>query len=141
MSSVETTISGIPAPAWIMTTAMNCEAPGEHHERHEDGLGHRQTRLRGDDAVGEPERDHEVKAGMDPLRLKREFGKDLVLHGGINAVLWDQPELVCAEIDRLVPELKRDGGYVFSSDHSVPDSVSLERFRQITGLAKQLGRY
>ena len=83
----------------------------------------------------------EVKAGMDPLRLKREFGKDLVLHGGINAVLWDQPELVCAEIERLVPELKRDGGYVFSSDHSVPDSVSLERFRQITELAKQLGRY
>ena len=40
----------------------------------------------------------EVKAGMDPLRLKREFGKDLVLHGGINAVLWDQPELVCAEM-------------------------------------------
>ncbi len=30
----------------------------------------------------------EVKAGMDPLALKREFGDRLVLHGGINAVLW-----------------------------------------------------
>jgi uroporphyrinogen decarboxylase len=83
----------------------------------------------------------EVKAGMDPLRLKREYGKDLVLHGGINAVLWDEPEAACAEIERLVPELKQGGGYIFSSDHSVPDSVSLESFRRITGLAKHLGSY
>jgi uroporphyrinogen decarboxylase len=83
----------------------------------------------------------EVKAGMDPLRLKREFGNDLVLHGGINAVLWDQPAEVRAEMERLVPALKEGGGYIFSSDHSVPDSVSLESFREITSLAKQLGRY
>ncbi len=31
----------------------------------------------------------EVKAGMDPVAIKREFGDRLVLHGGINAVLWD----------------------------------------------------
>jgi uroporphyrinogen decarboxylase len=83
----------------------------------------------------------EVKAGMDPLALKREYGKDLVLHGGINAVLWDDPELVCAEMDRFVPVLKQDGGYIFSSDHSVPSSVSLDAFRRITGYAKQIGSY
>ncbi len=83
----------------------------------------------------------EVKAGMDPLRLKREYGKDLVLHGGINAVLWDRPDLIQAEMARLIPTLKESGGYIFSSDHSVPSSVSLEGFRQITALAKQLGAY
>lgn len=83
----------------------------------------------------------EVKAGMDALALKREFGKDLVLHGGINAVLWDQPDAIQAEMRRLIPELKRDGGYIFSSDHSVPSAVSLEDFRRITDLAKELGRY
>lgn len=83
----------------------------------------------------------EVKAGMDPLRLKRDYGKDLVLHGGINAVLWDEPEQVSAEIERLVPALKEDGGYIFSSDHSVPSSVSLETFRRITDLAKRVGSY
>jgi hypothetical protein len=36
---------------------------------------------------------------------------------------------------------ERNGGYIFSSDHSVPDSVSLEDFRGIVELAKKLGSY
>lgn len=83
----------------------------------------------------------EVKAGMDPVRLKQTYGKELVLHGGINAVLWDQPEVIRAEIERVVPVMKANGGYIFSSDHSVPSSVSLEDFRQIIALAKKLGSY
>jgi uroporphyrinogen decarboxylase len=83
----------------------------------------------------------EVKAGMDPIWLKQEYGKDLVLHGGINAVLYDQPAAIEAEMRRVVPILKKDGGYVFSSDHSVPSSVSLEDFRRIVNLARELGTY
>jgi len=83
----------------------------------------------------------EVKAGMDPIKLKREFGKDLVLHGGINAVLWNQPDQIEAEMQRIVPLLKEDGGYIFSSDHSVPSSVSLAEFGRIVALAKGLGAY
>ena len=83
----------------------------------------------------------EVKAGMDPVRLKREFGDKLVLHGGINAVLWDDVDAITEEMRRIVPVLKENGGYIFSSDHSVPDSVSLENFRHITTLAKELGSY
>jgi uroporphyrinogen decarboxylase len=83
----------------------------------------------------------EVKAGMDPVQLKKTYGKDLVLHGGINAVLWDKPEAITAEMERVVPVLKESGGYIFSSDHSVPSSVSLEDFRMITDLAKKLGSY
>jgi uroporphyrinogen decarboxylase len=83
----------------------------------------------------------EVKAGMDPLQLKRTFGNDLVLHGGINAILWDQPSAIQAEMERVIPALKENGGYIFSSDHSVPSSVSLEDFRRIVELAKKLGAY
>jgi uroporphyrinogen decarboxylase len=83
----------------------------------------------------------EVKAGMDPAHLKKTYGKDLVFHGGINAVLWDKPEQIRAEMERTVPVMKENGGYIFSSDHSVPDSVSLEDFRGIVELAKKLGRY
>ncbi len=83
----------------------------------------------------------EVKAGMDPVGLKREFGDRLLLHGGINAVLWDDFEALAAEMRRVVPILKESGGYVFSSDHSVPSSVSLENFGKIVALAKELGRY
>jgi uroporphyrinogen decarboxylase len=83
----------------------------------------------------------EVKAGMDPLHLKRTFGNDLVLHGGVNAVLWDQPSAIQAEMERVLPALKENGGYIFSSGHSVPSSVSLEDFRRIVELAKKLGAY
>ncbi len=83
----------------------------------------------------------EIKAGMDPIELKRKYGKDLVLHGGINAVLWDDIEAVQEEMSRIIPVMKESGGYIFSSDHSIPNSVSLENFRQIISLAKELGSY
>ncbi len=83
----------------------------------------------------------EVKAGMDPLKLKREHGHELVLHGGINAVLWDDRDAIIAEIDRMVPALKENGGYVFSSDHSIPNSVSLENFKAIVAEIKRVGKY
>jgi len=82
----------------------------------------------------------EVKAGVDPLAVKREYGGQLVLHGGLNAVLYEKsPEEQWAEMRRVIPELKRDGGYVAATDHSVPDTVSLERFGEFVRLAKELG--
>jgi uroporphyrinogen decarboxylase len=83
----------------------------------------------------------EVKAGMDPVKIKQQYGNDLLLHGGINAVLWDQPEVIQAEMEAVIPVLKENGGYIFSSDHSVPSSVGLEDFRRIVELAKRLGSY
>ena len=83
----------------------------------------------------------EIKAGMDPIALKKRYGDRLVLHGGINAVLWDDREAILAEIDRLVPVLKENGSYIFSSDHSIPNTVTLENFRAITDEVKRVGRY
>ncbi|RMD80780.1 MAG: hypothetical protein D6820_06225, partial [Lentisphaerae bacterium] len=83
----------------------------------------------------------EVKAGMDPLKLKETYANDLVLHGGINAVLWDDPDAIMQEIERVVPALKRRGGYIFSSDHSIPDSISLKQFEAIINRVKEVGRY
>jgi len=83
----------------------------------------------------------EVKAGVDPVAVKCEFGDRLVLHGGINAVLWDDPDALEAEMRRVLPALKQHGGYIFSTDHSVPSNVSLETFRRIVDLAKRLGSY
>ena len=83
----------------------------------------------------------EVKAGMDPDYLKSTYGDDLVLHGGLNAMLWDDIEKTEAEIRRLLPIMKKNGGYIFQEDHSIPDSVSLADFRRIVELAKELGKY
>jgi uroporphyrinogen decarboxylase len=83
----------------------------------------------------------EVKAGMDPVQLKQTYGDRLVLHGGINAVLWEDLDAMEDEIRRVVPHLKQNGGYIFSTDHSVPSCVSLEGFRRIIALAKEVGSY
>lgn len=83
----------------------------------------------------------EVKAGMDPIDLKRKYGNQLALHGGINAVLYNDLAALEDEMRRVIPVVKENGGYIFSSDHSVPSSVSLSDFRRIVDLAKELGRY
>ncbi|MHC4712652.1 MAG: uroporphyrinogen decarboxylase family protein [Planctomycetota bacterium] len=83
----------------------------------------------------------EVKAGLDPVALKGEFGDRLGFQGGLNAVLYTQPEKLWAEMRRVVPAMKKNGGYIVSSDHSVPETVSLEDFRRFVSLAKELGAY
>ena len=83
----------------------------------------------------------EVKAGMQPLTLKAKYGDRLTLHGGINAVLWDDREAIVQEIRRTVPVLKENGGYIFSSDHSIPNSVSLKNMTSIVEEVKRAGKY
>lgn len=83
----------------------------------------------------------EVKAGMDPVALKSKYGDRLAFHGGLNAALFDKPEELYAEMRRVIPVMKKGGGYWASSDHSVPQSVSLEEFRRFVELAKELGSY
>ncbi len=83
----------------------------------------------------------EVKAGMDPVKIKQEYGSQLVLHGGVNAVLWDKPDQIEEEIRRVLPRLKEGGGYIFASDHSIPDTVGLEDFRRIVDCYKEVGAY
>ncbi len=83
----------------------------------------------------------EVKAGMNPIHLKQTYGQDLVFNGGISATLWDCPEKIKTEIERVVPVMKKNGGYIFSSDHSIPSSVSIADFKQIISLAKKFGSY
>ena len=83
----------------------------------------------------------EIKAGMDPQRLKSTYGDKLGFHGGINAQLWDNVDLVKAEMERIIPLMKEGGGYIFASDHSIPNSVSLQNMKEIAELAHKLGKY
>jgi len=83
----------------------------------------------------------EVKAGMDPFKLKALYGDKLAFHGGINAQLWDNIELVKAEMERIIPAMKEGGGYIFASDHSIPNSVSFQNMTEIAALAHRLGKY
>jgi uroporphyrinogen decarboxylase len=83
----------------------------------------------------------EVKAGVDPLAVKREFGDRLLLHGGFNAVLWDNVEDMEAAVRQNLPALMENGGYIFATDHSTPSNVSLDAFKRIVEVVKDVGRY
>lgn len=83
----------------------------------------------------------EVKAGMDPILIKKTYGDRLVLHGGVNAVLWDHKDEIVENIEQTIPILKENGGYIFSSDHSIPNSVTLENMKAIVETVKRVGRY
>jgi len=83
----------------------------------------------------------EVKAGVDPLAVKREFGDRLLLHGGFNALLWNDVEEMEATVRRNLRVLMEGGGYVFATDHSTPSNVSLQDFKRIVQVVKDVGRY
>ena len=83
----------------------------------------------------------EVKAGMDPVKMKAEYGKDLLLYGGFDIRKWSEFAAAEKDIRALLPTMMEGSGYVFSSDHSIPQSVSLDAYSRIVALVKELGVY
>ncbi len=83
----------------------------------------------------------EVKAGMDPVGIKEKYGDKLVLHGGTNALNWAKHDVIIEDIRRVVPKLKKNGGYIFGSDHSIPSDVSLEEMKEIVRVVREVGAY
>ncbi|OGF44190.1 MAG: hypothetical protein A2452_09020 [Candidatus Firestonebacteria bacterium RIFOXYC2_FULL_39_67] len=84
----------------------------------------------------------EVKAGMDPVGLKKKFGDKLAFHGGLNAVLMEKGgDPLWTAMKQIIPEMKKGGGYIKSSDHSIPSNVSLKDMKEFIRLAKELGKY
>jgi uroporphyrinogen decarboxylase len=83
----------------------------------------------------------EIKAGMDLPALKRDYGGRLVFHGGADALLLDKPGKIIPYIEKILPIVKENGGYVFSSDHSIPNTVSLETYKAVVAAVKKFGAY
>ena len=71
---------------------------------------------------------NEVAAGSDVVALRREFGRDLLLMGGIDKrALAQGEEAIREELDRRLP-LIAEGGYIPEVDHAVPPDVSFENY-------------
>jgi uroporphyrinogen decarboxylase len=85
----------------------------------------------------------EVKAGMDLVELKRQYGDRLAFMGGIDvrAMAHPDPSVIEHEIRTKIPVARKGGGYIYHSDHSVPDNVSFEQYRHVMELVVQYGAY
>ena len=71
----------------------------------------------------------EVNAGMDVARLRREYGRDLLMTGGIDKrALAAGPEAIETELVRCIP-VAIEGGYIPTVDHSLPPDISYANFQ------------
>jgi len=81
--------------------------------------------------------------GMDPVALKRDFGRDLVFWGGGADMQRTIPRLPAAEVPAhvrsLAEVLAKDSGFVFTQVHNIQPGVSPEAIVAIYDTALALG--
>ena len=71
----------------------------------------------------------EVRGGTDPVKLRKEYGHEVLLVGGFNKMaLLKGRAAVIAELKRLEPVVA-DGGFIPHVDHRVQADVSYDTYR------------
>lgn len=85
----------------------------------------------------------EVKAGMDLLQLKADYGDHLSFCGGMDArnLVANDREAISAELLEKIPVVMKDSGYILHSDHSIPDQCEYETYRYFVDEGLRLGTY
>ena len=85
----------------------------------------------------------EVKAGMDVVKLYRDFGDRLSFMGGIDVrVLYTNDKAaIDRELSAKVPVVKGNHGFVLHSDHSIPNQVTYDSYRHFVDRGLELGRF
>ena len=84
-------------------------------------------------------RPFEIASNCDPVAIRRQYGKDLIIQGGIDKrELARSKEAIEREVLSKVPWLCLQGGYFPQVDHLVPPDVSLEHYRYYSHLLRQV---
>jgi len=84
----------------------------------------------------------EAKAGLDVVDLRRRFGHSLGFCGNMDVRAWaraSEEELKRAVLTKL--NAAKGGGYIFQSDHSIPDNVPPRSYDYVVQLVREYGRY
>ncbi len=83
-------------------------------------------------------------AGMDPARIKEEFGDDLSFHGAIDIqelLRTDCPDRIRASIQQMVERLGRGGGYVVAPAHCIQPDVPPQNVIAMVNAVRELEGY
>lgn len=79
--------------------------------------------------------------GMDPVFLKREFGKDLIFFGGVSVqdlLPQADPDTIKDEVRKLVSILGEKGGYIIAPAHNIQDDTPIENILAFFDAVKTL---
>ncbi len=81
----------------------------------------------------------EPAAGMDVVKVRKEYGKRLVMRGGIDKhVLAKDKAAIRDELEYKMQPGMREGGMVFALDHRRPNGTPLENYRYYVGPAREI---
>ena len=70
----------------------------------------------------------EVAAGMEPVRMRKKYGKRFCMVGGIDKrEIAKDRAAIDREVAKIVP-LIQEGGYIPWIDHTVPPDTSLANY-------------
>jgi uroporphyrinogen decarboxylase len=85
----------------------------------------------------------EVKAGMDLLRIYKNYGERISLMGGLDvqALYNNNKEEVTRELEAKIPFVKQYFGFCLHSDHSIPSNVTYDTYKHFIEKGLELGRY
>ena len=85
----------------------------------------------------------EIKAGMDLLRIYREYGDVLSLMGGIDVrtLYTNDRAIIDRELESKIPIVKQGFGYCLHSDHSIPKTVDYDTLQYFFKRGIELGTY
>ena len=84
-------------------------------------------------------RPFEIAAGCDAVAIRRKYGNNLIIQGGIDKrALAKSHEDIDREVLSKVPWLCLQGGYFPQVDHLVPPDVSLENYRYYSHLLRKV---
>jgi len=85
----------------------------------------------------------EIKAGMDLLRIKKNFGDRIALIGGMDERVLETNDLAAVhrELEAKLPGAMAGGGYVLQVDHSVSHLVEYDTYRFFVERGLEMGRY
>jgi len=80
---------------------------------------------------------------MDSLELKREFGRDVVFHGGIDMqqAMVGTKRQVIEETKRRISDYAPGGGYIAAPSNHFTSDVPVENFIAFYETAREFGKY
>lgn len=82
-------------------------------------------------------RPFEMAAACDPVAIRRQYGRNLVIQGGIDKrALAQGPAAIAREVLSKAPWLCLQGGYFPQIDHLVPPDVSLSNYHSYAHLIR-----